>query len=92
MKKFEAQAKLRSLGAIMQDHYTELQTNPLSNTEELKMFNETFAEYTDMLKDLKGLKVSDDLITTHSKIYKEHEGRHKDLGKKLMIATTMIED
>lgn len=92
LKKFEAQAKLRALGGIMQDHYTELQTNPLSNTAELTQFNETFTEYTDMLKELKGLKVSDDLITTHSKIYKEHEGRHKDLGKKLMIATTMIED
>ena len=90
LKKFEAQARLRSLGTVMQDHYVELNTNPLSHTKELEMFNETYAQYTDMLKELKGLKVSDDLITTHNKIYKEHEGRHKDLGKKLMIATTMI--
>jgi hypothetical protein len=45
-----------------------------------------------MLKELKGLKVSDDLISTHSKIYQEHEDRHKVLGKKLMIATSMIDN
>jgi hypothetical protein len=56
------------------------------------MFNETFDQYTDMLKQLKGLKVSDELIQTHNNIYKEHEGRHKSLGKKLMIATSMSDN
>ena len=92
LKKFEAQAKLRALGSLMQDVYVEMNTNLLSTSEELTMFNETFVQYTDMLKELKSLKVSDDLISTHNKIYTEHEGRHKDLGKKLMIATSMIDN
>jgi len=89
LKKFEAQAKLRALGGLMQDHYSLLDLNPLADAKNIESFNETFAEYSDMLKELKSLKVSDDMAETHARLYKEHEGRVKALGKKVMIASTM---
>lgn len=92
LKKFEAQAKLRALSGLMQDHFQLLELNPLSNKSDLESFNETFVEYEDMLKELKGLRVSDELAETHSRLYKEHDARHKALAKKMMIATTMTED
>jgi hypothetical protein len=92
LKKYEATATLRNLAGLMQDHYQLLDLNALSTQEELTSFNETLSEYEDMLKKIKSLKVSDDLIETHTRVLKEHEGRFKALGKKAMIATTMINE
>lgn len=89
--KFEAQNKLKALGKLMEDHFQILNSNSLNTKEELESFNITFSEYENMLNELKALKVSDDLIEIHSKIRTEHINRHKGLGKKLMIATTMTE-
>ena len=66
--------------------------NPLSNQAELTSFNETLVEYENMLKKVKSLKVSDDLIDNHTRLLNEHDGRFKNLAKKAMIATTMIND
>lgn len=92
LKKYEAQAKLRGLGGLMMDHYNTLEANPLGSRADIDSFNVTFVEYEDMLNELKGLKVSDEMADTHARLYKEHEGRHKALGKKMMVASTMIED
>lgn len=92
LKKYEAAATLRNLAGLMQDHYQLLDMNALSTQAELTSFNETLSEYEDMLKKIKSLKVSDDLIETHTRVLKEHEGRFKALGKKAMIATTMINE
>ena len=91
LKKFEAQAKLRGLGGLLQDHYQILDLNPLGTKEDLESFNETFVEYSDMVKELKTLKVSDYFAETHSRLLKEHEGRVKAMGKKVMIAQTMTD-
>ena len=92
LKKFKALADLRNLGGLLGDHYQMLDLNPLSTTEDITSFNETLSEYGDMLSKLKSLKVSDDLIETHSKLYKDHDSKQKALNKKLMIATTMTND
>ena len=91
IKAFEAQAKLRALGTLMNDHYTLMNLNALSNKAEIISYTTTLDEYEDMYKELKGLKVTDELIDTHTKIVKEHEGRIKQLRKKLSIVTT-VED
>lgn len=91
LKKFQAQARLRGLGGLMQDHYQLLNLNPLADAENIEKFNELFAEYSDMLQELKGLKVSDELAETHARLHKEHEGRVKALGKKIMIASSMTD-
>ena len=92
LKKYEAAATLRDLAGLMQDHYQLLDLNPLSNQTELTSFNETLVEYENMLKKVKSLKVSDDLIDNHTRLLNEHDGRFKALAKKAMIATTMIND
>lgn len=92
LKKYEAAATLRNLAGLMQDHYQLLDLNPLSNQAELTSFNETLVEYENMLKKVKSLKVSDDLIDNHTRLLNEHDGRFKNLAKKAMIATTMIND
>jgi hypothetical protein len=92
LKKYEAAATLRDLAGLMQDHYQLLDLNPLSTKAELTSFNETLVEYEDMLKKVKSLKVSDDLIDNHTRLLNEHDVRFKALAKKAMIATTMIND
>ena len=92
LKKFENTAKLRGLGSLMQDHHQLLELNPLVSKTDLENFNTTLNEYELMLKELKSLKVSDDLAETHSRLVTEHSARHKTLAKKMMIATTMTED
>lgn len=92
LKKFKALADLRNLGGLLADHYQILDLNPLSTSEDITSFNETLTEYGQMLNKLKSLKVSDDLIETHSKLYKDHDSKQKALNKKLMIATTMTND
>jgi hypothetical protein len=92
LKKFEAAATLRNLAGLMQDHYQLLDLNAMTTQEELTSFNETLVEYEDMLKTIKSLKVTDDLIETHTRVLKEHEVRFKSLAKKGMIATTMMND
>ena len=92
LKKFEAQNKLRSLGGLLFDHYNKLDAMSLDSREEIDEYTVAYNEYKDMLETLKGLSVSDDLIETHTKVLKEHQGIDKTLGKKLMIANTMSEE
>lgn len=92
LKKFEATDKLRQLGTTLNDYYQLMELNPLSTKSELESFNDTLSKYSTLLNELKSLKVTDELIETHSRIYKENDGRQKSLQKKVMIATTMIED
>ena len=92
LKKYENTAKLRALGSLMQDHHQILDLNPLASKTDLESFNVTMGQYEEMLKELKSLKVSDDLAETHSRLVSEHSARHKSLAKKMMIATTMTED
>jgi hypothetical protein len=91
LKKFESEAKLRDLGGLMRDHFQILDLNPMATQADLESFNVTLGEYEDMIKEVKGLKVSDDLAETYSKVLTEHTERHKALAKKMMIATTMVD-
>ena len=92
LKKFESYGKLRALGGLMHDHFQTLDSNTLGNKTDIESFNETHAEYQTMLGELKSLKVSDDLIDTHTQLVKDHEVKNKSLAKKLMIATTLVND
>lgn len=89
LKAFEAQAKMREAAQKMVDYCSLLDLNALSNSEELGSFTATLDEYKALVIEFKNLKISDDLATPHSELFKEHEGRYKNYVKKLSVATTM---
>jgi MoxR-like ATPase len=91
LKSFEAQAKMREAAQKMVDFCSLLDLNALSNSEELGSFTTTLDEYKALVIEFKNLKISDDLATPHSELFKEHEGRYKAYVKKLSVATTMGE-
>ena len=91
LKAFEAQAKMREAAQKMVDFCSLLDLNALSNSEELGSFTTTLDEYKALVIEFKNLKISDDLATPHSELFKEHEGRYKNYVKKLSVATTMGE-
>jgi MoxR-like ATPase len=91
LKAFEAQAKMREAAQKMVDFCSLLDLNALSNSEELGSFTTTLDEYKALVIEFKNLKISDDLATPHSELFKEHESRYKNYVKKLSVATTMGE-
>jgi MoxR-like ATPase len=91
LKSFEAQAKMREAAQKMVDFCSLLDLNALSNSEELGSFTTTLDEYKALVIEFKNLKISDDLATPHSELFKEHESRYKNYVKRLSVATTMGE-
>jgi MoxR-like ATPase len=91
LKSFEAQAKMRESAQKLVEFCSLLDLNPLSTSDELGSFTTTLDEYKALVIEFKNLKISDDLASPHSELFKEHEGRYKHYVKKLSVATTMGE-
>jgi len=91
LKKFEAYALLKTLTETLTENYIELDASQLDSQEALEVFDKTFITYTASVRELKSLKVADELIDVHSKLMKEHETKHANFKKKRMIASTLTE-
>jgi MoxR-like ATPase len=91
LKKFEAYALLKTLTETLAENHIVLYQSKLDSTEALTDFDKTFVTYTASVRELKSLKVADELIDVHSKLMKEHETKHAGLKKKRMIASTLTE-
>lgn len=91
LKKFENVAKLKAVGQKLADIAGIIKLSPLNSLEDLQKHNVELDNYEATIKELKAIKVSDDLAEPHAKLLKEHTERCQALKKKAVAATTVIE-
>jgi hypothetical protein len=89
LKKYENTLAFRVLSVELGDVVNELQTNKLANSGDIGAFDKDMKLFAKKMRELKSLKVSDDLVATHTELVKGLTTLYTQLEKKNAVKNIM---
>ena len=89
LKKYQSTLKFRKLSTDLDVVVSELQSNNLITSEEQSAFTAGIGKLANVIRDIKGLTVTDDLATTHANLIKSATELYTTLSKKQVVSSIM---
>jgi hypothetical protein len=89
LKKYENTISFRVLSAELGELVTSLQSNKLSNSGDIGCFDKEMKVFAKKMRELKALKVTDELVATHTDLVKGLTELYTTLDKKSKVSSIM---